>query len=253
MRIISQIRSIFVKAEATEPTPAPTPLVATETTERRARKRTDFRGLRVLIIDDSPTVLAVFAKIFKSAGCMVLGAADAEQGISIAQAERPDLIFLDIVLPRMNGFAALRYLRKTPTTKLIPTIMMSGNEQATEEFYAKKIGADDFLAKPCSRAHIFNSLEALVSSSRLKKSLACPTGITNHQPQSPVQCNQPTTQQPANNESRQLLARSKLAAMGLRYFDQQEYHAALHRKDSLAVKLFIEGGGIDPKVGKQLL
>src|SRR6185503_10357125 len=102
-------------------------------------------------------------KFLQQNGYPTLEAGDAESGIEIARSERPDLIFLDIVLPGMNGFAALRQLRRDPRTKDIPIIMISGNEQATEQFYAQRIGADDFMKKPFSRAEVFTRIERLLN------------------------------------------------------------------------------------------
>jgi twitching motility two-component system response regulator PilH len=91
-----------------------------------------------------------------------LEAGDAESGIELAKTEVPHLIFLDIVLPGMNGFNALRVLRRDPLTRHIPIIMISGNEQATEEFYVHRIGADDFMKKPFARAEVFARIERLM-------------------------------------------------------------------------------------------
>ena len=74
----------------------------------------------------------------------------------------PDLVFLDIILPGMNGFGALRAIRKNPSTQHVPVIMISGNEHATEQFYANRIGADDFMKKPFSRYEIFARIENLL-------------------------------------------------------------------------------------------
>jgi len=62
----------------------------------------------------------------------------------------------------MNGFAALRRLRRDPQTEPIPVIMISGNEQATEQFFGARIGADDFMKKPFSRQEIFARIERLL-------------------------------------------------------------------------------------------
>jgi DNA-binding response OmpR family regulator len=131
--------------------------------DRRSRKRRNAReGTRALIIDDSPTIVAALRKFLRSAGYVTLEAGDAEKGIEIAHAERPELIFLDIVLPGMNGFAALRALRRDPVTKDVPIIMISGNEQATEQFFGTRIGADDFMKKPFSRFEVFARIERLL-------------------------------------------------------------------------------------------
>ena len=138
--------------------------------ERREKPRVNAReGTRVLIVDDSPTIVALLKKILQQNGITTLEAGDAESGVKIAYAERPNLIFLDIVLPGMNGFAALRQLRKDPATREIPIIMISGNEQATEQFYAQRIGADDFMKKPFSRSEVFARIEKLLDSDLVPK------------------------------------------------------------------------------------
>jgi twitching motility two-component system response regulator PilH len=136
--------------------------------DRRDKPRLNAReGTRVLIVDDSATIVALMRKLLQQNGYATLEAGDAETGVAIALAEQPDLVFLDIVLPGMNGFAALRQLRRDPRTKDIPVIMISGNEQATEQFYAQRIGADDFMKKPFSRAEVFMRIERLLNADKV--------------------------------------------------------------------------------------
>lgn len=131
--------------------------------ERRSKQRVNAReGTRVLIIDDSKTVVTVLKKFLRSAGYETFEALDAEAGLSIIRENPPQLIFLDIILPGMNGFAALRAIRRDPTTRDIPVIMMSGNEQAMEQFFGSRIGADDFMKKPFSRHELFFRIERLL-------------------------------------------------------------------------------------------
>ncbi len=131
--------------------------------DRRHNKRVNARkGTTVLIIDDSPTVVAVLRKALRSAGYDTREALNAEQGLALIAQDPPELIFLDIILPGMNGFNALRAIRKLPASQNIPVIMISGNEHATEQFYANRIGADDFMKKPFSRHEIFARIEALL-------------------------------------------------------------------------------------------
>ena len=138
--------------------------------ERRERNRRHARpGLRVLVIDDSPTIVALLKRMLQQNQLVVLEAFDAESGIEIARKEVPDLIFLDIVLPGMDGFNALRTLRRDPITKHLPIIMISGNAQATEQFYVQRIGADDFMKKPFSRAEVFMRIEALLDAENIPR------------------------------------------------------------------------------------
>ena len=143
--------------------------------DRREKPRVNARqGTVVLIVDDSPTIVAMLRKFLQQNGYQTLEAGDAEKGIEIARAERPHLIFLDIVLPGMNGFAALRILRKDSVTHGIPVVMISGNEQATEQFYAQRIGADDFMKKPFSRSEVFARIERLLDADMVPKRPAPP-------------------------------------------------------------------------------
>jgi twitching motility two-component system response regulator PilH len=138
--------------------------------DRRRQNRVDARtGTRVLIIDDSPTIIAALRKFLRTAGYQTFEALDAENGIEVARREKPELVFLDIVLPGMNGFAALRTLRRDPDLREIPVIMMSGNEQATEQFFGSRIGADDFMKKPFSREEVFARIVRLLDEERIPR------------------------------------------------------------------------------------
>ncbi len=100
--------------------------------------------------------------MLKQAGVQVTTAASGEDAMTSIGAQRPDAILLDIVMPGMDGFSVLRNLRRDPGTRDIPVIMMSGNEQATEQYYAQRIGADAFLRKPFGRSDVFAHLERLL-------------------------------------------------------------------------------------------
>ena len=131
--------------------------------ERRRLSRLRARtGTRVLVIDDSQTVVVALTRMLKQNHYETLFAYEAETGISLARARKPHLIFLDIILPGMNGFNALRALRRDPATQNIPVIMISGNDQAAEQFYAERIGADDFMKKPFNRVEVFSRIDRLL-------------------------------------------------------------------------------------------
>jgi CheY-like chemotaxis protein len=124
-------------------------------------------GARMLVVDDSPTICAVLGKMLGQEGYLVSGANEGDAAIRLARDEQPALIFLDIVLPGMNGFAVLRALRHDPLTRNIPIVMISGNQQATEQFYVQRFGADDFMKKPFGRDEVCNRIGQLVQSGRL--------------------------------------------------------------------------------------
>lgn len=136
--------------------------------ERRGGERVRASvGARVLVVDDSATIRAVLGKMLAQDSYEVLVAPDGESAVELAQAQLPDLIFLDIVLPGMSGFAVLRALRRDSRTRTTPIVMMSGNQQATEQFYVQRFGADGFVKKPFGRADVFHAIRSLVQGGRM--------------------------------------------------------------------------------------
>lgn len=129
--------------------------------------RKTTHGARVLVVDDSATIRAVLGRMLEVDGYEVVRAADGESALDIARAEPPAMIFLDIVLPGMNGFAVLRALRHDPLTQHVPIVMISGNQQATEQFYVQRFGADDFIRKPFGQMEVARSIDRLVGFGRL--------------------------------------------------------------------------------------
>lgn len=168
MSLLDRLKQLFAEAKApaqlAPAAPTTQNLDPSEVqAERRQKKRVNAApGTRILVVDDSPTIVALLGRMLRQNQYTVLEAVDAEAGLLVARAQRPALIFLDIVLPGMSGFTALRTLRHDPVTKDIPIIMISGNVQATEQFYVQRIGADDFMKKPFSRAEVFTYIEKLL-------------------------------------------------------------------------------------------
>ena len=175
MSVFDLIKRLLGRTQTPSPSTSTTPAPSASSADRRRNNRIAAReGLRVLIIDDSATIVAVLGKMLRQNNFITAGAGDAESGIEFARAELPELIFLDIVLPGMSGFDALRLLRRDPATKQIPIIMISGNVQATEQFYVQRIGADDFMKKPFGRGDVFGRIQQLVERGRLP-AYAAPT------------------------------------------------------------------------------
>lgn len=133
--------------------------------ERRNSERTSQIGATVLIVDDSRTALHVLTTVLEKAGYAVLTASNGEQGIQLAKLYLPDIIFMDVVMPGINGFRATRLLRKDASTENIPIVIVSGKEQPTDKFWGLRLGANDFLAKPISRGSLFGALDNLLKQS----------------------------------------------------------------------------------------
>lgn len=143
----------------------PAPVVVSDApVDRRRRPRAQVPpGSSVLIIDDSKTMLAALGRMLRENHFTVLEAIDGETGLELLRRNTPSLIFLDIILPGISGFDVLRRIRRSQYVGKVPVIVMSGNEAATEEYYVRRIGADDFMRKPCSRAEVFSRVEKLLN------------------------------------------------------------------------------------------
>lgn len=103
---------------------------------------------RILIVDDSPTETFRFKEILTKHGYDVLEASNGADGVTLAKAEQPDLVLMDVVMPGVNGFQATRQITRDEDTKHIPVVIVSTKDQATDRVWGKRQGAIDYLIKP---------------------------------------------------------------------------------------------------------
>lgn len=114
---------------------------------------------KVLCVDDSTAELNMIKQIVLSAGLEAVTATNGKDAIQLAGSERPDLIFLDIVMSDMDGFAVMRELHKDPSTKDIPVVFVSSKSQKADLAWAKMQGASGFVPKPVSENAILEELK----------------------------------------------------------------------------------------------
>jgi DNA-binding response OmpR family regulator len=107
-------------------------------------------GERILVIDDSPTITKVVQLVLTKAGFAVHTAADGEAGLAAVRAERPDVILLDFVMPRMNGYQFCRELNADAELRDIPVVLMSAKGDQVGERFIKVMGIVDYITKPFS-------------------------------------------------------------------------------------------------------
>ncbi len=103
---------------------------------------------RVLVVDDSPTDRQIVTTLLQKQGYEVTTAVDGEDALAKIATERPPLVVLDIVLPKMNGYQVLRELKTAPETRDIKVILLSSKNGEADRFWGLKQGADDYIAKP---------------------------------------------------------------------------------------------------------
>ena len=116
---------------------------------------------KILICDDSQTDLMNLKNALDSTNCILITASNGEEAFKKAKSEKPDVVFLDIVMPGMDGYAACRALRDDPETKHIPVIFVSSKHQKADRVWAQMQGAKDLIAKPYEPKDIKEKLAAL--------------------------------------------------------------------------------------------
>lgn len=116
---------------------------------------------KVLICDDSQTDLMNLKNALQATDCVLITATSGEEAVQKAKSEKPDVIFLDIVMPGMDGFAACRTLHNDPETKHIPVIFVSTKHQKADRVWAQMQGAKDLIGKPYESREIIEQLAAL--------------------------------------------------------------------------------------------
>ena len=116
----------------------------------------------VLVVDDSPTERQITTTLLQKRGYAVTIAVDGEDALAKVAAERPPLIVLDIIMPKMNGYQVLRHLKGAPETRDIKVILVSSKNQESDRFWGLKQGADEYLTKPFEDALLLAAVEKLL-------------------------------------------------------------------------------------------
>ncbi len=123
-------------------------------------KRTEKKANQyVLVVDDDPVIRQAFLRILQQGGYQVNTASDGESGLASAFDSQPDIIFLDLMLPGIDGFQVLSQLRDSPTTKHIPVIIVTAKANVSTLIRAIDLGADDFIAKPFMNSDVLRKLK----------------------------------------------------------------------------------------------
>jgi twitching motility two-component system response regulator PilH len=103
---------------------------------------------KILVVEDSPTYLRQIAGLLQDEGFDTITAVDGEDALEKAFGETPDLIVLDVILPKKNGFQVCRQLKASPETQKIKILMLTSKSQDSDRFWGLKQGADKFMTKP---------------------------------------------------------------------------------------------------------
>lgn len=119
-------------------------------------------GERILIIEDEPDITELIKTRVESVGYRTIAAYDGVEGLEMAKKELPDLILLDILMPRMDGITVAIRLKKMEETKSIPIIIVSVTRGPDEEGLTKKIGVEEYLYKPLDAEELLSKIKKVL-------------------------------------------------------------------------------------------
>jgi len=128
-------------------------------------------GRKILVVEDDKTLLDALKYNLSKEGYGVATAVDGVQALEVARAEKPDLIILDIMLPKLDGFEVCRILRKETTT---PILMLTAKVEEIDKVVGLEIGADDYMTKPFSLRELLARIRAMLRRTEMVKQEALP-------------------------------------------------------------------------------
>lgn len=119
-------------------------------------------GKRVLLVDDDSEIVDSMQTVLESRGYQVMVARDGNQGLAMAEQKSPDLVILDMMMPKRSGFLVLERLRRSHSVPL-RVIMITANEGSRHKAYAEMLGVDDYIRKPFAMDRLLESVNRLLA------------------------------------------------------------------------------------------
>ena len=121
----------------------------------------DSTAKKVLLVDDDPEIIESIRYALESRGYQIFIARDGNQGLAMAEREDPDLVILDMMMPKRSGFLVLEKLRRSRPVPL-RVIMITANEGSRHKAYAEMLGVDDYIRKPFPMDRLIESVQRLI-------------------------------------------------------------------------------------------
>ncbi|MGB0595620.1 MAG: response regulator transcription factor [Rubripirellula sp.] len=135
--------------------------MATDDDLKEAVKQVVPSGKKILVVDDDVEIIESVRYALEGAGHEVVIARDGNQGLALAERENPDLIILDMMMPKRSGFLVLEKLRRLRDEPL-PVIMITGNEGSRHKAYAELLGVSDYIRKPFAMDRLIEAVKRLI-------------------------------------------------------------------------------------------
>jgi two-component system alkaline phosphatase synthesis response regulator PhoP len=135
--------------------------ITQEEVEERLGRLTDTRT-KILVVDDEPDTLLPLTRALEADDYAVIGAVDGADALEKVRDETPDLILLDLMLPKLNGYEVCMKLKEDPMTRQTPIIMLSAKGEIKDKVLGIEIGADDYVTKPFDLLELKARIHALL-------------------------------------------------------------------------------------------
>jgi len=124
-----------------------------------------FEGLKAMVIDDSKTIRRTAETLLKKVGCEVVTAVDGFDALAKIADNRPDIIFVDIMMPRLDGYQTCALIKNNKEFKTTPVIMLSSKDGLFDRAKGRIVGSDEYLTKPFSRDELLGAISKHVPNS----------------------------------------------------------------------------------------
>ena len=118
----------------------------------------NFENLKVMVIDDSKTIRRTAETLLKKAGCTVITATDGFDALAKIADSKPDIIFIDIMMPRLDGYQACALIKNNSNFKNTPVIMLSSKDGLFDKAKGRIVGSDEYLTKPFSKEELLGAI-----------------------------------------------------------------------------------------------
>ena len=118
----------------------------------------NFKSIKVMVIDDSKTIRRTAETLLKKAGCSVVTATDGFDALAKIADTHPDIIFVDIMMPRLDGYQACALIKNDSTFKNTPVIMLSSKDGLFDKAKGRIVGSDQYLTKPFSKDELLGAI-----------------------------------------------------------------------------------------------
>ena len=118
---------------------------------------------RILVADDEPALLRLLEFVLGRRGYVIQGVTNGNAAVEVLITESPDLVILDVMMPGLDGYEVLTFIRETPRLEGLPVVMLTARAQLDDIQRGLTLGADAYLAKPFDPEELFSVVESLVS------------------------------------------------------------------------------------------